>query len=114
MVHIPFRLGLMGYDKKQTDEGLRQFIDNNEEQIARVNWVGRQIYLKDGSTIRGISSADQHGLRGVKFDQLILFDDDRWNIKWHKEEDIRIIKALTMNLSIVPEEFQILEYENIG
>lgn len=102
----------MGYDTKQTDEGLRQFVDNNKEQVVWVSRARKEIRLKDGTIIRGVSSTEN--LRGKKFDQLILFDDGRWNIKLHKEEDIRIIKALTMNLSIVPEEFQIIEYENLG
>ena len=114
MIDVPFRLGLIGYDAKQTDEGLKQFIDNNEDQVAGVNWSARQIHLRDGSTIRGVQSVDDRRLAGMKFDQLILFDDDRWNIRWHREEDIRIIKAVSMNFSIVPEEFQLIEYENIG
>ena len=91
--------------------GLRYFINNNMEQIEGVNWIGKEIRLKDGSTIKGIISADELYLQGKRFDQLILFDDNRWEIEWYRSEDIRIIKALTMYISVIPEEFQIIKYE---
>ncbi len=111
MSYLPLRLGLLGYSKHTTEDGLRYFINNNIEQIEGTSWGNKEIRLKDGSTIRGITSVNEMSLRGKRFDQLILFDDDRWNIKWQRNEDIRIIKALTMYYSIIPEEFQIIEYE---
>ena len=108
---LPLRLALLGYNRHTTEQGLRYFINNNIEQIKGTNWRDKKIYLKDGSTIKGITSVDEQNLRGKRFDQLILFDDNRWNIKWHREEDIRIIKVLTMYCSIIPDEFQIIDYE---
>lgn len=111
MDESPLRLALLGYNQKTTEQGLRYFINNNIEQVKGVNWIGKEIRLKDGSTIKGIISADELNLHGRRFDQLILFDDDRWKIEWYRCEDIRIIKALTMYASIIPEEFQIIKYE---
>ncbi len=108
---LPLRLALLGYNQNTTEQGLRYFINNNIEQVEGVSWMNREIRLKDGSTIKGLTSVDEMGLRGRKFDQLILFDDDRWEIEWHRSEDIRIIKALTMYVSIIPEEFQVIRYE---
>lgn len=110
---LPLRLALLGYNQKTTEMGLRYFINNNADQIEGVSWVNKEIRLKDGSTIRGIISADELYLRGKRFDQLILFDDNRWEIEWYRSEDIRIIKALTMYISVIPEEFQIIKYEYI-
>ena len=110
---LPLRLALIGYNQKTTELGLRYFIGNNTEQIEGVNWVGREIRLKDGTSIKGIISADELYLQGKRFDQLILFDDYRWEIEWHRSEDIRIIKALKMYVSIIPEEFQIIKYEYV-
>lgn len=114
MSTLPLRLALLGYNQKTTELGLKYFIDNNIEQIQGVNWIGKEIRLKDGSTIKGIMSADELNLYGRRFDQLILFDDERWKIEWHRSEDIRIIKALTMYVSIIPEEFQIIKYEYVS
>lgn len=108
---LPLRLALLGYNRHTTEQGLRYFINNNIEQIKGTSWRDKKICLKDGSTIKGITSVDEQNLRGKRFDQLILFDDNRWNIKWHREEDIRIIKVLTMYCSIIPDEFQIIDYE---
>ena len=108
---LPLRLALLGYNQHTTEQGLRYFINNNIEQIKGTSWRDKKIHLKDGSTIKGITLVDEQSLRGKRFDQLILFDDNRWNIKWHREEDIRIIKVLTMYCSIIPDEFQIIDYE---
>lgn len=108
---LPLRLALLGYNQNTTEQGLRYFINNNIEQVDRVSWGSKEIRLKDGTTIKGLTSVDEMSLCGRKFDQLILFDDDRWEIEWHRSEDIRIIKTLTMYISVVPEEFQIIKYE---
>ena len=108
---LPLRLALLGYDQNTTEQGLRYFINNNIKQVEGMTWANKEIRLKDGSTIKGITSVDEMSLRGKRFDQLILFDDDRWKIEWDREEDIRIIKAHTMYVSVVPEEFQIIKYE---
>lgn len=111
MEYLPLRLGLLGYNRHTTEDGLRYFINNNINQIEGTSWVSRTIYLKDGSYIRGITSAEETSLRGLRFDQIILFDDERWHIKFDRAEDIRILKALTLYTSVIPEEFQVIEYE---
>ena len=111
MKTLPLRLALLGYNQNTTEQGLRYFINNNIEQVDGMSWMSKEIRLKDGSTIKGLTSVDEMSLRGRRFDQLILFDDDRWEIEWHRGEDIRIIKALTMYISIISEEFQIIKYE---
>jgi len=43
-----------------------------------------------------------------------LFDDERWIIKWERCELIkRVIEKCINWYSCVPEEFQVLEYEDI-
>lgn len=70
--------------------------------------------LKDGTEIAGLYENRVDGLRGHRFDQLILFDDERWMIKWERSEFIkRIIERCISWYSCVPEEFQIIEYEDI-
>lgn len=108
-----FDIAFIGYNSKLTGYGLRQFSENNREQVRAVYFDSLVIILKDGTRIKGLRGIDERNLNGYRFDQLILFDDERWEIEWHREEDIRIIKALTMQLSNVPEEFQVLKYEDV-
>lgn len=107
-----FDIAFLGYNNKLTKYGLGQFLRNNAEQILKADMATLTAYFKDGTTIKGLIGIDDR-LRGFRFDQLILFDDERWEIEWHRAEDIRIIKALTMQLSNVPKEFQVLKYEDI-
>ncbi|MGJ0848158.1 hypothetical protein ACR77J_15820 [Tissierella praeacuta] len=108
-----FDIAFLGYNAKLTNYGFRQFLENNREQIRAVYFESLIIILKDGTRLKAIPIVDVRHLGGYRFDQLILFDDERWLIEWKRSEDIRIIKALTMQLSNVPEEFQILKYEDI-
>ena len=106
-------IAFLGYNAKLTKYGLKQFIENNKESIDKVNWIQKMIHLKDGTRIKGLITPDEVGLRSFRIDQLILFDDNRWEIEWARAEEIRIIKALTMQVSNIPEEFLILKYEDI-
>ncbi|MSU01900.1 hypothetical protein [Tissierella pigra] len=108
-----FDIAFLGYNAKLTNYGFRQFLENNREQVRAVYFESLIIILKDGTRLKAIPIVDDRHLGGYRFDQLILFDDNRWLIEWERSEDIRIIKALTMQLSNVPEEFQILKYEDI-
>lgn len=111
---IHFDIALLGYTTELSREGVKQLAENNKEQIEklRINNYDCELFLKDGTRIKAIGYSE-NWLRGYKFDQLILFDDDRWLIDIHKDETIRMIKACTMYVSNVPEEFQILKYEDI-
>ena len=69
--------------------------------------------LKDGTEIGGLYENRVDGLRGHSLDQLILFDDGRWMIKWKRCDFIKQVIEKCINwYSCVPEEFQILEYED--
>lgn len=111
---ITFDIAFLGYTRELSVKGLRQLAENNKEQIEKFykSYDNCVLYLKDGTKITAIGYGENWH-NGYKFDQLILFDDDRWNIEIHKEEEIRLIKTCTMYVSNVPEEFQILRYEDI-
>lgn len=110
----PLKIGFIGYNSQLTQDGLRKFVNNNEEDVAIFKKRTSYIRLKDGTEIVGLYENRVDGLRGHRFDQLILFDDERWMIKWDKHNFIREIIAKCISwYSCVPEEFQILEYEDI-
>ncbi len=111
---VPLRIGFIGYNSQLTQDGLRQFVENNEEDVEIFKYRQSYIRLKDGTEIVGLYENRVDGLRGHRLDQLILFDDERWEIKWGRYDFIRrIIKRCIDGYSCVPEGFQILEYEDI-
>lgn len=108
------KIGFIGYNSQLTQDGLRQFVINNEEDVEIFEYRKSYIRLKDGTEIVGLYENRGDGLRGHRFDQLILFDDERWMIKWDRYNFIKtLIEKCTSWYSCVPEEFQILEYEDI-
>lgn len=110
---VPLKIGFVGYNSELTKDGLRQFAKNNEEDVETFKYSQSYIRLKDGTEIIGLYENRIGGLRGYRLDQLILFDDKRWMIKSDKCGFImQIIKKCMSWDSWVPEEFQILEYED--
>lgn len=104
----PLNIGFIGRNSKMTDYGFKLFIENNREHIAFCNKT--LIMLKDETTITPLYSHDSQ--RGKRFDQLVLFNDHIWNIREERREDIAYILTGCMNTSCVPEEFQLLEYND--
>jgi len=111
---VPLKIGFIGYNSQLTQDGLRQFVENNEEDVEIFKYRQSYIRLKDGTEIVGLYENRVDGLRGHRLDQLILFDDERWMIKWKRCEFIkRVIEKCINGYSCVSEEFQVLEYEDI-
>ncbi|MBU5331712.1 hypothetical protein KQI61_05845 [Anaerocolumna aminovalerica] len=77
---ITFDIGFLGYTSELSIKGLKKFAENNIEQVKdkKFNNCNAEVYLYDGTTIKAITYG--MNLRGYKFDQLVLFDDNRWNI----------------------------------
>lgn len=113
---ITFNIGFLGYTSELSIKGLRQFAENNKDEIRNVrnSNIDCELYLKDGTIIRAITYSERF-LHGYKFDQLILFDDNRWNIgrERYQWEMIDKIRTYSMALSYVPDECQILYYEDL-
>ena len=110
---VSLKIGFIGYNSQLTQDGLRQFTENNEEDVEIFKYRKSYIRLKDGTEIVGLYENRRDGLRGHRLDQIILFDDERWMIKLRRCEFIKqIIERCLNKYSCVPEEFQILEYED--
>lgn len=112
---MQLNLGILGYNSELSIKGLKQLAENNHEQVLRFDYGANRLLLKDGTQIKAIMHVMpvDYQLRGMYLDQLILFDDDRWLISWDKADIIHeIIKELDIR-SRVPEEFQIIRYEDV-
>ena len=103
-------LAILGYTSDITLAGMKQFVENNKQDIEKFvsTKIDSYIKMKDGTRIIKISFDEC--LRGHKYDQLILVDDKYWNILIDKAIEINEIIERTMYMSNVPKEFQILYY----
>lgn len=111
----PLTIGLMGYSTEQTFYGMQFFENNNIEQIKSHGSNGLDIILNDDTKIIPILPNLDFDLfvRGKKFDQLILFDDERWNIKTvHKDLINKILHQCIFGYTCVPYDYIIMEYLN--
>ena len=109
----PLNIAILGYDNKQTITGLRQITENNIEQVIAINKTTHTVLLGDGTKLQAILNLDERSLQGKHFDQLMLFDDNRWEIYDHRLKDIFYILNVGLRRSVIPEEFQTIEYEDI-
>ena len=111
---IPLKIGFIGYNSQLTQDGLKQFVENNEKDIEIFKYQKSYIRLKDGTEIVGLYENRVDGLRGHRLDQLILFDDERWMIRRKRYNFIKQIIEKCVNwYSCVPKEYQIIQYEDV-
>lgn len=108
----PLKMGLIGYNTTLTLKGIKDFAKNNKDDVEVFKPSSSYLRLKDGTEIFGLFE-NVSGLRGYDLDQLILYDDDRWEIKQHKYKFIAWLLENRMYRSCVPDEFKILEYEDV-
>jgi len=111
---IHFDIAFLGYTSELSRYGLKQFYENNIEQVEkfRINAYDCELHLKDGTTIKVITYSERY-LHGYKFDQLMLFDDSRWLIMDKKYKEIHEIQESTMYMTNVPYDYRLLLYEDI-
>lgn len=74
---VPLKIGFIGYNSRLTQDGLMQFAENNKEDVEICNYRQSYIRLKDGTEIFGLYENRKESLRCQRYDQLILFDDER-------------------------------------
>jgi hypothetical protein len=103
----PLKIGFIGYNREQTDTGLEQFVKSNKDQVT--HFARCEVVLEDGTKIVPIYNEDN--VRGKKFDQIILCDDERWNI-WEKRKDlIEYVFWYMAGHSCIPEEYIVMKCE---
>ena len=111
----PLTIGLMGYNTQQTYYGMQLFENNNREQIKSHGSNGLDIILNDETRIIPISPSLNFNLylRGRRLDQLILFDDERWNIEIkHSDLIKKILHQYILSYTCVPDDYIIMRYLN--
>lgn len=106
------KIGFMAYNAKLTHDLFKWFCKNNENLITKydISKYKAEAKFKDGTRVFAILTTPYKPFwRGVRMDQLILCDDERWEIYHERHNDIYNLKEYNMSVSNIPEEFQILE-----
>ena len=99
-------IGFIGYNKEQTENNFKSFIDANEDIILAVDRRGDRIILKDEDIIYCITSAKKGFIKTTVFDYLIISDDSRF-------EAVNKLQNIPLRFSDkVPEEFRYI-YDDI-
>jgi len=110
----PLVIAFLGYTNALSQKGLKHLAEDNFEQVdnLKMKQKGSILKLKDGTVIVAVDYylMDLVGSRD-RFDQLILCDDERWNITYYKADIISHIIKENMCFSCVPEEYRILKYQ---
>lgn len=110
---MPLKIAFLGWDARLTARYLRMLQLDNEGQVKTP--AGSQprldkVVLRDGTEIINVYSIGLKFLEGWRFDQVILADDRRMEIK---ERHRRVIAELLhrCGCSNVPEEFRLQIYD---
>ena len=61
---VPLKIGFIGYNSQLTQKGLRQFAENNEEDVEIFKYTQSYIRLKDGTEIIGLYENRKNDSRG--------------------------------------------------
>ena len=102
----------MGYNSKLSYDLFKWFCKNNSENIVKCNIhkYKADAIFKDGTRVFAILSVPYEPFwRGLRMDQLIICDDERWEIYHKRHYDIYNIKEHNMSVSNVPDEFKVIE-----
>lgn len=108
---IILKIGVLGYSYDLSIRALWEIINNDE-----FNYKSRSKYIalmNDDleTTYYAINPNNEDRINGIRLDQLIIVDDNRWNILIRHEEFINHCIIPCLVRSYVPEEFKIQKYE---
>lgn len=100
-------IAFVGYDTRCTALALRQFSEDNAEQVACFDPYGMRMVLQDGTQILGM--ATRRIIHGLRIDQIIIADDARCRV-WIQQADLFAYLIHIRGMSNVPEEFAVQWY----
>lgn len=107
---MPLKIVFLGFSATLTCLYLGQMASDNAEQVARYDRRDGRLVLRDGTEIINAYSIGLDFLEGRRFDQVILADDRRMEIKKRHRGVIAELLG-RCGCSIVPEEFRLQIYD---
>lgn len=105
---MALKLAFLGYDARDTSTYLRQFVEDNADQVAGFNRTFHRVFLKDQTEIIGIINLDN--MQGNRFDQVIIADDRR-HAALEKYLYLSDFLYRTLAQSEIPEEWRVQIYD---
>ena len=100
------KIGVLGYNQNLTKEALVGIAKSDvDARIIKIS--SNEIVMSDGTSY--IPATRQ--TRGLRFDQIILVDDYRWELLTDEFDFINDILLPSLINSCVPEDFQVIQYE---
>lgn len=103
----PLKIGLIGYNRQQTQHGMRVFAYENRDKVCY--FTKNKIILEDETEIHAIYNMND--VRNKMFDQLILCDDERWNVLEERKAFIEDVLRYITSYSCVPYDFLVMKFE---
>lgn len=100
-------IAIVGYNHDLSRRALWEIVNNDVNSKFAVRNKD-SVTMEDGTKYRAISREEQ--VRGYSIDQLIIVDDLRWEI-YNKQKDVIEYIKYRLEISCVPEEFQVQQYE---
>ena len=102
------KIGVLGYNSNLTKEALWHIAHADEDaELLTLSTIAA--FMSDGTIYDPVKTGQAN--RGIKYDQIILVDDYRWEILNKQKDIINDFKFCELKYSCVPEDFQILKYE---
>ena len=100
-------IAFVGYDTRCTAQALRQFAEDNAEQVACFDPYGMKMVLQDGTQILGM--ATRRIMDGYRIDQIIIADDARCRVLM-RQADLFAYLMYIRGMSDIPEDFAVQWY----
>lgn len=99
----PLYIAFIGPDHRQTRINLRQFAEDNAEQVFRFDDRAGRVFLRDGGVVEAVPE-ERGRLLGRVYDQVIIADDRRMLTLAKRTEALACLLH-TCKRSKVPGEF---------
>lgn len=100
-------IAVVAFNYKLSCEAIRE-LAYNDQNYKPIQICMGFCKMQDGTRYKCFSTEEK--TRGHHIDQIILVDDNRWEVDWQQFELIDSLKH-RMYMSYVPDEFQIQRYE---
>ncbi|MHC1723057.1 MAG: hypothetical protein AB9836_07645 [Aminipila sp.] len=105
---MSLEIAVIGYNRKTTLHMLKRLTENDTGKI--IDSTNNSVTMSDGTIYRGVF--ESRNLDGIRFDQMIITDDERWTI-FEKQYDVIQIVKMSLLHSYVPKEYQVIRYPYI-
>lgn len=107
---MPLHIGVIGYNRRIVNAAIQIMIKQTNEEIRARHGFGHIVITTNDITYRNITGLDDNQISGLCFDQVIIVDDERWNVL-HNQREIIEASVYRLRHSCVPEDYQIQKLE---